>query len=179
MKNLKSADQIYALADKLEQNYKDMQDCEFTVEDSVLYFLQTRTGKRTAAAAIKIALDLLHEGMIDEQTAVLRVAPEKIDELLHPRISPKEKKKPITKGYNASPGCVTAVACFDCKRAIEMKKDGQKLILVRKETKPEDFPGMVASIGILTSRGGKTCHAAVVARGIGLPAIVGAGEIRN
>jgi len=168
---------IYDLAHKLENNYKDMQDCEFTVEDGKLYFLQTRSGKRTAASAVKVAVDMLHEGLIDEKTAVTRVAPEKVEELLHKRISPKEKKKPITKGYNASPGAVTGKAIFDCKKAIELKKKNEKIVLVRKETKPEDFPGMVASVGILTSRGGKTCHAAVVARGIGLPAVVGAGEL--
>jgi pyruvate,orthophosphate dikinase len=169
--------EIYDLAKNLEQNYKDMQDCEFTVEDGKLYFLQTRTGKRAAAAAVQIAIDLLAEGLIDEQTAVLRVEPDKIEELLHKRISPKEKKKPITKGYNASPGVVSGGAIFNCNRAIEAKKNGEKVILVRKETKPEDFPGMLASIGVLTSRGGKTCHAAVVARGIGLPAVVGAGDL--
>jgi pyruvate,orthophosphate dikinase len=170
-------DQIYDLAHRLEANYRDMQDCEFTVENGKLYFLQTRNGKRTATAAVKIAIDMLEEGIIDEKTAVLRVAPEKIEELLHKRISPNEVKKPVAKGYNASPGAVTGKAIFDCKQAIEMKKANERLILVRKETKPEDFPGMVASVGILTSRGGKTCHAAVVARGIGLPAVVGAGEI--
>ena len=171
------ADEIYNLAHNLEQNYKDMQDCEFTVEDGKLYFLQTRNAKRTATAAVKVAIDMLHEGLIDEKTAVLRVPPERIDELLHKRVSPKEKQKPITKGFNASPGAVVGKAIFDPKRAIDLKKQNEKVILVRKETKPEDFPGMQASVGILTSRGGKTCHAAVVARGIGLPAIVGAGEL--
>ncbi|MEX2682802.1 MAG: pyruvate, phosphate dikinase [Candidatus Sigynarchaeota archaeon] len=169
--------QIHDLANKLEANYKDMQDCEFTVEDGKLYFLQTRNGKRTAASAIKIAMDMLREGIIDEKTAITRVEPAKIDELLNKRISPKEKKKPISKGYNASPGVVSGAAVFSKEKAIEAKKAGKKVILVRKETKPEDFPGMIASIGILTSRGGKTCHAAVVARGIGLPAIVGAGDL--
>ena len=170
-------DQIHDLAQKLELHYKDMQDCEVTVENNKLFFLQTRSGKRTATAAIKIAIDMLDEKLIDEKTAILRVAPEKIEELLHKRISPNETKAPIVKGYNASPGAVSGKAIFDCKRAIEMKKANEKVILVRKETKPEDFPGMVASVGILTSRGGKTCHAAVVARGIGLPAIVGAGDL--
>nr|MDO8108928.1 pyruvate, phosphate dikinase [Candidatus Sigynarchaeota archaeon] len=169
--------QIFDLAMKLENSFKDMQDCELTVEDGKLYFLQTRSGKRTATSAIKIALDMLHEGMIDEKTAVTRVEPSKIDELLHKRISPKEKKKPTAKGYNASPGAVSGEAVFSKEKAIEAKKSGKKVILVRKETKPDDYPGMVASIGVLTSRGGKTCHAAVVARGIGLPAIVGAGEL--
>ncbi|MCP4760941.1 MAG: pyruvate, phosphate dikinase [archaeon] len=170
--------QIHDLANKLEANYKDMQDCEVTVEDGKLYFLQTRNGKRTAGAAIKIAMDQLKEGLIDEETAVLRVAPSKINELLHKRIDPNEKKPALTKGYNASPGAVTGKAVFNVHKAIEMRKAGEEIILVRKETKPEDFPGMVASIGILTSRGGKTCHAAVVARGIGLPAIVGAGDLK-
>jgi pyruvate,orthophosphate dikinase len=170
--------QIYELADKLEQNYKDMQDCEFTVENGKLYFLQTRNGKRTAKAAIVIAVNQLKEGLIDEKTAVLRVEPSKIDELLHRSLDPNESKSVLTKGYNASPGVVTGTAVFDIEKAIQSKKDGKKVILVRKETKPEDFPGMIASVGILTSRGGKTCHAAVVARGIGLPAIVGAGELK-
>ncbi|WP_371805831.1 pyruvate, phosphate dikinase [Candidatus Lokiarchaeum ossiferum] len=170
-------EEIFGLANKLEDHYKDMQDCEFTVENKKLFFLQTRVGKRTASAAVKIAIDMMDEQYIDEKTAVLRVAPEKIEELLHKRISPTERKSPIVKGFNASPGAVFGKAVFDCGRAIEMKKAGEKVILVRKETKPEDFPGMIASIGILTSRGGKTCHAAVVARGIGLPAIVGAGDL--
>ncbi|MHA1728827.1 MAG: pyruvate, phosphate dikinase [Promethearchaeota archaeon] len=176
--NPKIVKELYDLAEKLEKNYKDMQDCEFTVEDSKLYFLQTRTGKRTATAAIKIAMDQLSEGLIDEKETILRVSPQKINELLHKRVSPTETKKPLTTGYNASPGTVTGKAVFNIKKAIEMRKNGEKVILVRKETKPEDFPGMVASIGILTSRGGKTCHAAVVARGIGLPAIVGAGDLK-
>ncbi len=169
--------QIFGLAHKLENHYKDMQDCEFTVEDGKLFFLQTRTGKRTASAAIKISIDMLDEGYIDEKTAVLRVLPSKVEELLHKRISPNERKAPLVRGFNASPGAVSGKAIFDVKRAIEAKKAGEKLILVRKETKPEDFPGMIASVGILTSRGGKTCHAAVVARGIGLPAVVGAGDL--
>ncbi|MHA1520221.1 MAG: pyruvate, phosphate dikinase [Promethearchaeota archaeon] len=169
--------QIFGLAHKLEDHYKDMQDCEFTVEDGKLFFLQTRTGKRTAFAAVKIAIDMLKEGYIDEKTAVLRVLPSKVEELLHKRISPNERKAPLVKGFNASPGAVSGKAIFDVKRAIAAKKAGEKLILVRKETKPEDFPGMIASVGILTSRGGKTCHAAVVARGIGLPAVVGAGDL--
>ena len=169
--------QIFELANLLENHYKDMQDCEITVEDGKLFFLQTRTGKRTAGAAVKIAIDMLDDKIIDEKTAILRVAPGKIEELLHKRISPNEKKIPIVRGFNASPGAVTGKAIFDCHRAIEAKRANQRIILVRKETKPEDFPGMIASIGILTSRGGKTCHAAVVARGIGLPAIVGAGEL--
>src|SRR6056297_1132231 len=170
-------DQIYELANKLEAHYKDMQDCEFTVESGKLYFLQTRTGKRTATAAVKIAIDMLEEGIIDEKTCITRVEPKKIEALLHKRVSPEESKKPIAKGYNASPGAVTGKAVFDIDEAIEREENGERIILVRKETKPEDFPGMAASIGILTSRGGKTCHAAVVARGIGLPAIVGAGEL--
>ncbi|MHA1340192.1 MAG: pyruvate, phosphate dikinase [Promethearchaeota archaeon] len=170
-------EQIEELANKLEQAYKDMQDCEITVQDGKLYFLQTRNGKRTANAAIKIAIEQLHEGLIDEETAILRVGPSRINELLYRRIDPEETKKPIAKGYSASPGTVSGKAVFDVNRAIEKRRSGEKVILVRKETKPEDFPGMVASVGILTSRGGKTCHAAVVARGIGLPAVVGAGEL--
>ncbi len=169
--------QIHDLAHTLEAHYRDMQDCEFTVEDGSLFMLQTRTAKRTASSAVKIAIDMFDEGIIDEKTAVLRVAPEKIETLLHKRVDPDETKAPVAKGFNASPGAVAGKAIFDCELAIEMKKAGEKVILVRKETKPEDFPGMVASVGILTSRGGKTCHAAVVARGIGLPAVVGAGDL--
>ena len=170
-------EEIYGLAHQLEAHYHDMQDCEFTVESGKLFFLQTRIGKRTAAAAIKMAINMLDEGIIDEETAILRVEPDKVETLLHKRLDPNESKIPVSKGYNASPGVVTGKAIFDCALAIEMGGDGEKVILTRKETKPEDFPGMAASVGILTSRGGKTCHAAVVARGIGLPAIVGAGEL--
>jgi pyruvate,orthophosphate dikinase len=171
-------EEIHKLAKSLEHHYKDMQDCEITVEDGTLFFLQTRTAKRTATAAVKIAIDMMDEGYIDESEAILRVAPSKIEEMLHKRVSPDETKTPITKGFNASPGAVSGKAIFNIQKAMDMKKAGEKLILVRKETKPEDFPGMIASVGILTSRGGKTCHAAVVARGIGLPAIVGAGELQ-
>ncbi|HME53025.1 MAG TPA: pyruvate, phosphate dikinase [Candidatus Lokiarchaeia archaeon] len=169
--------QIAELAQKLEDSFKDMQDCEFTVQDGKLYFLQTRSGKRSAQSAVKIAMDMLREGVIDEKTAVTRVEPAKVDELLYKRISPDETKKPVTQGFNASPGAVSGEAVFNKEDAIEAKNAKKKVILVRKETKPEDYPGMVASVGVLTSRGGKTCHAAVVARGIGLPAIVGAGEL--
>ena len=169
--------QIAGLAQKLEDNFKDMQDCEFTVQDGKLYFLQTRSGKRSAQASVKIAMDMLNDGLIDEKTAVLRVEPAKVNELLYKRVNPKEQKKPATQGFNASPGAVIGEAVFNKEEAIQAKAAGKKVILVRKETKPEDYPGMVASVGILTSRGGKTCHAAVVARGIGLPAIVGAGEL--
>ncbi len=174
----KIAEEILSYADRLEKSYKDMQDCEFTVEDKKVYFLQTRNGKRTATAAVKIAIDMLHEGLIDEEEAILRLAPEKVDELLYKRVSLKEKKPSLTKGCNASPGAVTAKVTFDVKRAQKAKANNERVILVRKETKPEDFPGMIASVGILTSRGGKTCHAAVVARGIGLPGVVGAGDLQ-
>lgn len=164
---------------KLEAQYKDMQDIEFTIEDSVLYMLQTRNGKRTAAAAVRTAVEMVGEGMIDRKEAVLRVAPEQIDQLLHPMFDPAaEAQAPVlTKGLPASPGGATGSVVFSAAAAEEAAAAGKKIILVRIETSPEDIGGMVAAQGILTARGGMTSHAAVVARGMGKCCVAGAGEL--
>jgi len=156
-----------------------MQDIEFTIEDGVLYMLQTRTGKRTAAAAVRTAVEMVEEGMIDKKEAVLRVAPEQIDQLLHPTFDPEaEAKAPVlTKGLPASPGAATGIVVFSAEAAEEAAEAGKNVILVRIETSPEDIGGMVAAQGILTARGGMTSHAAVVARGMGKCCVAGAGEL--
>ena len=173
-----------AIARKLEAHYKDVQDMEFTIERGKLWMLQTRTGKRTGAAAVKIAVDLVNEGVIDAATAVQRVEPAALDQLLHPTISQAEKDaarkagKFLTVGLPASPGAATGTVVFDPDEAEQLAKDGAKIILVRTETAPEDFHGMVAAQAILTARGGMTSHAAVVARGMGKPCVAGAGELK-
>ena len=164
---------------KLEKHFKDMQDIEFTVEKGKLYILQARNGKRAGAAAIKIALDMVDEGLIDKKTAIMRVSSGHLDQLLHPMIDPvagKQAKK-LTKGLNASPGAASGRIVFTAKDAEEWHAKGQKVLLVRKETSPEDIGGMVVAQGILTSTGGMTSHAAVVARGMGTPCIAGASEV--
>jgi pyruvate,orthophosphate dikinase len=158
---------------KLEAHYKDMQDIEFTIENKKLYILQTRNGKRTAAAGIKIAVDLVAEGILTKQEALLRVGPEDLNQLLHPRLDPKAVKKIIAKGLPASPGAGGGTIAFTSESAHTMNEEGKKVILVRQETSPEDIAGMVASQGILTARGGMTSHAAVVARGMGKPCVAG------
>ncbi|MCL1888535.1 MAG: pyruvate, phosphate dikinase [Kiritimatiellaeota bacterium] len=175
-KLFKQLDNIRVL---LEKHYKDMQDMEFTIEDGTLYMLQTRNGKRTAAAAVKIAMDLVKEGLIDEKTAVLRVEPEQLEQLLH-RVFKKgveKTAKALVRGLNASPGAATGQAVFTAAAAEEWNNKGKKVILVRTETSPEDIGGMVAAQGILTARGGMTSHAAVVARGMGKCCVAGAGDI--
>ncbi|MBL8172351.1 MAG: pyruvate, phosphate dikinase [Acidobacteria bacterium] len=169
--------QFAALAQRLETHYKDVQDLEFTIEKGKLYMLQTRNAKRTAAAAVKIAVDHVKEGVIDKRTAITRVEPAQLDQLLHPRIDPKATLNVITTGLPASPGAATGTAVFDPDEAENMAKDGKKVILVRTETSPEDFHGMVAAQAILTSRGGMTSHAAVVARGMGKCCVAGAGDV--
>jgi pyruvate, orthophosphate dikinase len=169
--------QFAALANKLEAHYKDVQDLEFTIEKGKLYMLQTRNAKRTAAAAVKVAVDMVGEGVIDKRTAITRVEPAQLDQLLHPRIDPKAELKILTTGLPASPGAATGTAVFDPDEAEAMAKEGAKVILVRTETSPEDFHGMVAAQAILTSRGGMTSHAAVVARGMGKCCVAGAGEV--
>ena len=163
----------------MEGHYKDMQDMEFTVEDGKLYFLQTRNGKRTAAAALKIAWDLHDEGIIDEEETIMRVEPSQLDSLLHPTFDPEVLKvtKPIAKGLPASPGAATGKVAFSAKEAEERHANGEKVLLVRAETSPEDIEGMVASEGILTMRGGMTSHAAVVARGMGKCCVSGCSAI--
>lgn len=167
-------------ADRLEKHYKDMQDMEFTIEHGKLYMLQTRNGKRTAQAALKIAVDLVAEGMIDEKEAVLRVEPDQLNQLLHPNFDQKKLKsaKPVAKGLPASPGAATGKVVFTAQKAQELANDGEKeLVLVRLETSPEDIEGMVVCKGILTVRGGMTSHAAVVARGMGTCCVAGCGEL--
>jgi len=162
---------------KLENHFKDMQDIEFTIEDSKLYMLQTRAGKRTAAAALKIAVDMVNEGLIDKRTAIMRVTPEQIDKLLHPTIDSQAEYKILATGLPASPGAAVGKVVFTAEHAEEMAKKNEKVILVRTETSPEDIGGMDAAQGILTVRGGMTSHAAVVARGMGKPCVAGCGAI--
>jgi pyruvate,orthophosphate dikinase len=169
--------QLEKVAEKLERHYKDMQDTEFTVERGKLYMLQTRAGKRTALAAVKIAVDMVKEGLISKEEAILRIEPQHVEQLLHPQVDPRAKVQVIAKGINASPGAAVGKAVFDSKRAKELGEKGQKVILVRPETNPDDVGGMIVSQGVLTSRGGATAHAAVVARGLGKPAVVGCEEI--
>ena len=171
--------QFEKIADTLESHYKDMQDMEFTVEDRKLFMLQTRNGKRTAAAAVKVAVDLVKEGLIDKETAVMRVEPDQINQLLHPVFDAEELKKavPVTTGLTASPGAATGQIVFSADDAAKFAEDGKKVILVREETSPEDLAGMVAAEGILTARGGMTSHAAVVARGMGKCCVAGCKEI--
>ncbi len=173
-------EQFKTIANNLENHYKDMQDMEFTIENGKLYMLQTRNGKRTAAAALKVAVDLVDEGMITEEEAVLRVEPKQLDSLLHPMFDAKALKeaKPIGQGLAASPGAACGQVVFTAEEAKEWKERGQKVVLVRLETSPEDIEGMVASEGILTVRGGMTSHAAVVARGMGTCCVSGCSEIK-
>ncbi|BDX38776.1 pyruvate, phosphate dikinase [Tenuifilaceae bacterium CYCD] len=163
----------------LEKNFKDMLDIEFTIQEGVLYMLQCRVGKRTGTAALNMAMEMLHEGLIDEKTAVLRVDPTQLDELLHPICNPEEEKKvsPIVKGLPAGPGASVGKVVFTAEDAVAWNRKGEKVILVREETNPEDVEGMRAAEGILTARGGMTSHAALVARGWGKCCIVGAGAL--
>ena len=171
--------QFVEIATKLENHYRDMQDMEFTIENGKLYMLQTRNGKRTAAAALKIAVDLVDEGMITQDEAVLRVEPKQLDSLLHPQFDTKALKaaEPIGKGLAASPGAACGRVVFTAEDAKEWAENGEKVVLVRLETSPEDIEGMAAAQGILTVRGGMTSHAAVVARGMGTCCVSGCGEI--
>ena len=171
--------ELDALQDKLEHHYHDMQDMEFTVQEGKLWFLQTRNGKRTGTAMVKIAMDLLHEGMIDEKTAIMRCEPQKLDELLHPVFDKKAllQAKVITQGLPASPGAACGQIVFHADDAQAWHADGHQVIMVRIETSPEDLAGMASAEGILTARGGMTSHAAVVARGMGKCCVSGAGGI--
>ena len=162
---------------RLERHYTDIQDVEFTVQDEQLFILQTRNAKRTAGAALKIAVDLVEEDLIDEGTALMRVDPEQISQLLHPQLDPKAEKTLLASGLNASPGAATGVPVIDPDDAAEQAKDGTNVILVRKETSPEDIQGMHAARGILTATGGMTSHAAVVARGMGRPCVAGCRDL--
>jgi pyruvate,orthophosphate dikinase len=177
-------EQFTQVAQQLETHYRDMQDLEFTVERGKLWMLQTRTGKRTAAAAVRIAVEMVREGFITKEEAVMRVRPEEVDQLLHPffdpeaKLSAEERGDLLAEGLNASPGAGTGVAVFDAGQAKELTGQGQAVILVRPETSPDDVPGMLASRGVLTQHGGMTSHAAVVARGSNLPGVVGCEDIR-
>jgi len=168
--------ELAELASKLEGHFRDMQDFEFTVEGGKMYLLQTRNGKRTAQAAVKIAVDMMEEGLIGAEEAVMRVEPEMLDSLLHRRLDPTAADRPVAKGLNASPGAASGRVVFDTAEAA-MTGAGERIILVRPETTPEDIKGLIAAQGVLTARGGMTSHAAVVARGMGKPAIVGCSEI--
>ncbi len=170
--------QLVGVFDKLERHYRDMQDLEFTIEDGKLWMLQTRSGKRTTKAALKIATDMAHEGLITREEAVLRIDPMALDQLLHPTLDPKAKRDVIGMGLPASPGAACGEIVFDSGEAEKLKGQGRAVILVRAETSPEDIHGMHAAEGILTTRGGMTSHAAVVARGMGKPCVSGAGSLR-
>ncbi|MEM7329801.1 MAG: pyruvate, phosphate dikinase [Pseudomonadota bacterium] len=170
--------QLTDVADKLEAHYRDMQDIEFTVEDGTLYMLQTRTGKRTAGAALKIAVDMANEGLISEEEAVMRLEPSQLDQLLHPTISPTASRDVVVKGLPASPGAAVGQVVFDSNEAAHLAEAGRAVILVRVETSPEDIHGMHAARAIVTARGGMTSHAAVVARGMGRPCVCGAGQLQ-
>ncbi|WP_412546570.1 pyruvate, phosphate dikinase [Maricaulis sp. MIT060901] len=170
--------ELAAVFDKLERHYRDMQDIEFTVERGRLWMLQTRNGKRTAKAALKIAVDMASEGLISETDAVMRVDPAQLDQLLHPTLDPEATRDVLTAGLPASPGAACGAVVFDSDEAEARAKDGEKVILVRIETSPEDIHGMHAAEGIVTARGGMTSHAAVVARGMGRPCVSGAGQIK-
>ncbi|HND85985.1 MAG TPA: PEP/pyruvate-binding domain-containing protein, partial [Pseudobdellovibrionaceae bacterium] len=162
---------------KLENHYKDMQDIEFTIEKNKLWMLQTRNGKRTAKAALKIASDMIDEKLISVEEALMRIEPQSLDQLLHPTLDPDAAKTKLAKGLPASPGGVHGQIVFTAEEAVEWREKGKKVILVRVETSPEDIAGMVAAQGILTTRGGMTSHAAVVARGMGKCCVAGCGDI--
>ena len=172
-------DEFYNTAQTLEQHYKDMQDMEFTIQDSKLYILQTRNGKRTAQAAVQVAVDMVKEGLVSEKEALLRVNPQDLDGLLHPTFTAEalESAQALTVGLAASPGAAVGKIAFSAAEATKRAKDGEKVILVREETSPEDLEGMVSAVGILTARGGMTSHAAVVARGMGKCCVSGASDI--
>jgi pyruvate,orthophosphate dikinase len=178
-------EQFISICDKLENHFREMQDVEFTIEREKLWMLQTRDGKRTARAAIKIAVDMVKEGLIDKKTALVRIKPEQVDMLLHPQFTEQTKKAARTAGrmlvekaVNASPGAAVGIAAFDADIAEKWGKEGKAVIMVRPETKPDDVHGMIAAKGILTSRGGATSHAAVVARQFGTPAVCGAESLQ-
>jgi pyruvate,orthophosphate dikinase len=173
----KSWKELLKVKDTLEKRYRDVQDFEFTIEKGKLYMLQTRNGKRTAAAAVKIAVDMVKERLIDEKTAILRVDPASLDQLLHPTFDPNANKNVLTRGLPASPGAAVGKIAFTAEEAEKRVAGGEKIILVRRETEPADIGGMHVSEGILTSTGGMTSHAAVVARGMGTPCVAGAGAV--
>jgi pyruvate,orthophosphate dikinase len=166
--------ELMELRNSLESHFKEVQDFEFTIEKGVLYCLQTKNGKMNASAMVRTSVEMVHEGLIDKNQALLRIKPDMLEQLLFPRLDPHTDMQPVAKGLAASPGGASGIAIFDADRAEKMGHNGHKVILVREETKPEDIHGFFASQGILTSRGGKTSHAAVVARGMGKPCVAGA-----
>ncbi|HKR01511.1 MAG TPA: pyruvate, phosphate dikinase [Pyrinomonadaceae bacterium] len=170
-------DQFASITGLLERHYRDMQDVEFTIERGKLWMLQTRTGKRTGAAAVRVAVDMVREGLIDKATAVRRVTPEQLDQLLHPTVDPNAKTTVLATGLPASPGAAQGQVVFDPDEAEELAREGAQVVLVRQETSPDDFHGMVAAQAIVTARGGQTSHAAVVARGMGKCCVCGAGDL--
>ena len=178
--NLAVYNQFVSIAKTLEEKNKDMQDMEFTIEEGRLYMLQTRNGKRTATAAVRIACDMVDEGMITEKEALLKIEPKQLDALLHPQFDAAalKKAKPIAKGLPASPGAACGKIAFSAEEAVERKNAGEKVVLVRLETSPEDIEGMYAAEGVLTARGGMTSHAAVVARGMGECCVAGCGDLK-
>jgi pyruvate,orthophosphate dikinase len=171
-------DQLTETMARLEAHYGDMQDIEFTVDEGSLYLLQTRSGKRTAPAAFKVARDLVDEGVIDREQALRRIEPAQLDQLLHPAIDPDHDQEPVTKGLNASPGAAVGGVVFDSDTAERLGKDGKAVILVRWETNPDDIAGVIVAQGVLTAHGGMTSHAAVVARGMGKPCVAGASGLQ-
>src|SRR3989304_155572 len=170
-------DELERIYKRLEKHYREMLDIEFTIQDGKLYMLQCRVGKRTAAAAVKIAVDMVKERLIDQKLGVLRVEPAQLDQLLHPRVDPTAKGQKIAKGLPASPGAAVGKVVFPAAAAEEAAGKGDRVILVRTETSPEDIGGMHAAQGILTARGGMTSHAAVVARGMGRACGAGCGAV--
>ena len=166
-------EKLLEISQKLEKHYRDVQDIEFTIEKGKLWMLQTRTAKRTPQAAVKIAVDLVQEGLIDKEEAILRIKPQDLEKILHPIIDPQAQVRIIAKGLNASPGASSGLVCFDADLAEEWAESGKEVILVRPETNPDDVHGMMRAKGILTQHGGVTSHAAVVARGLGKPAVTG------
>ncbi|MGL4382849.1 MAG: PEP/pyruvate-binding domain-containing protein, partial [Bacilli bacterium] len=168
-------EQLHQIVKNLENSYKDVQDVEFTIENKKLYLLQTRSAKRTSNAALKIAIDFYNEGIVDKITAITMIAPEQIEQLLHPSFDPLVIKdtQPISKGLPASPGAAYGKIYFDAKKVVEMKNKGEDTILIRMDTSPDDIEGLIAANAILTSTGGMTSHAAVVARGMGRTCVVG------
>lgn len=170
--------QLEEIRERLESHYRDMQDIEFTIEDGSLYMLQTRTGKRTAPAALKVAVDMVEEGMISREEALARIDPAQLDQLLHPRLDDTASYEVLTSGLNASPGAAVGRVVFDADVALEKGEAGEEVILVRWETTPDDIHGIISAQGVITSHGGMTSHAAVVARGMGKPCIAGATEIK-
>ena len=176
--NRKVYDELIAIMQRLENHYRDMCDIEFTIEQATLFMLQTRVGKRTPPAAVKIAVDMVNDKLIKKDEAVSRVTPDQLDQLLHPQFDPGAKTTALAKGISASPGAAVGKVVLDADTAVEWVERGEKVVLVRDETNPDDVHGMYASEGILTARGGKTSHAAVVARGAGKPCVVGADALR-